>query len=114
MQSVGLAAVERVALGIYERTSVLRAFPDHFLRHRGCDAGGVEEEKIFRIEIEYAIFLELIAAADEWRYPRAVGINGSVLHPRLIGKSAGCGIAHGGGLDKYLSHASIGCEGFAF
>src|SRR6266403_4170785 len=84
------------------------ASPDHFLRHRRCDTGGIEEEKVFRVEIERAVLLELITAADEWRNPCTVRVEIGVLDPRLIGKSAGCGIAHRRCLGKYLFQASVG------
>ena len=113
MQSIRHAAVEGVTLGIYECTGILRASPDHLLRHRRCDAGGIEEEKVFRVEIKHAVLLELITAADEWRNPCTVRIEIGVLDPRLIGKSAGCGIAHRRCLGKYLFQASVGCEGLA-
>src|SRR5262245_62432356 len=114
MQSIRLPAVKWVASGIYERTGVLRALPDHFLRHRRSDTSGIEEEHIFPIEIEHAVLLEFITAANEWRDPRAVWIKIGVLDSRLISKSAGCGIADRCCLDKYLFQASVGCKGFAF
>ncbi len=86
MKSIGLAAVEGVALAIYECNGVLRALPDHFLRHRRCDTGGIEEEERFRVEVEHTVLFELITPADE---PRTVRVEIGVLDPRLIGKGAG-------------------------
>jgi hypothetical protein len=53
---------------------VLRALPDHLHRHRWCNAGGIKKEHGFRVEVDRAILFELVTAADEWRYPRAVRV----------------------------------------
>src|SRR5580658_1099312 len=94
MQPIRLTAVEGVAFGVYKGCGILRALPDHFLRHRRRDAGGIEEEEGFRVEVEHAVLLELITAADEWRNPRTVRVKTGLLDPSLIGKRAGCGVAH--------------------
>src|ERR1700731_1078679 len=90
-----LAAIERVALGVDEGTSILRAFPNHFLRHRRSDTSSIEEERGFGVEIDCAaIILELITTAGERCKPRTVRVEIAVVDPSFISKCARSGIAH--------------------
>ena len=57
MYTICLAAIERVALGADEGTSILRAFPNHFLRHRRSDTSSIEEEHGFGVEIDRAAIM---------------------------------------------------------